>query len=466
VDVMSNIKVGLLPLYIELYDLANPKMRVRIDAFRETIIRELEKRELEVVAAPICRIKPEFEKAVNQFEKEDVDAIITLHLAYSPSLESSEVLARTHLPIIVLDTTPTYNFSPSQAVEEISYNHGIHGVQDMCNLLIRNKKRFFIEAGHWEKSDVLDRIVGCARAVKLAKNMKTARVGRIGEAFEGMGDFAVPANILCSTIGVETIAFDKERYRYVFEEITCEEIDVEIQQDLAKFEAKDLDNEAHKNSTLAGLGIRKWIEKEKLTAFTVNFLAVDKASGIPTVPFLEASKAMSRGIGYAGEGDVLTAALVGTLLSVYPETSFTEMFCPDWENNSIFLSHMGEANLDLMAEKPELVKHEFPYTDACKPVVAHGRFKEGEVTFVDLAPGPDNTYSLIISKGNMLGVEGEDSMKNSIHGWFKPGTPVADFLKNYSVIGGTHHAALIYGDVTQELKYFGELMGWETVEIC
>jgi len=34
---------------------------------------------------------------------------------------------------------------------------------------------------------------------------------------------------------------------------------------------------------------------------------------------------MSRGIGYAGEGDVLTAALTGALLSVYPDTSFTEV---------------------------------------------------------------------------------------------------------------------------------------------
>ncbi len=31
---------------------------------------------------------------------------MTLHLAYSPSLESSDVVAGTDLPIVVLDTTP------------------------------------------------------------------------------------------------------------------------------------------------------------------------------------------------------------------------------------------------------------------------------------------------------------------------------------------------------------------------
>lgn len=462
---MNNIKVGLLPLYIELYDVSNPGMRIRVDAFRDTIIKELQKRGLDVVAAPVCRISPEFEEAVNVFEKENVDAIVTLHLAYSPSLESSDVLAKTKLPIIVLDTTPTYNFSPTQQAEEISYNHGIHGVQDMCNLLIRNKKQFFLEAGHWEKSDVLDRVVGCARSIKLAKNMKSAKVGRVGEAFKGMGDFAIPEDILLSSIGIKTVAFNTESDSKFFENITNEEINNEIQIDLKKFQAPGLDSEVHRNSTIACLGIREWLEKEKLTAFTVNFLAVTKASGIPTMPFMEASKAMARGIGYAGEGDVLTAALVGALLSIYPQTSFTEMFCPDWENNSVFLSHMGEANLDLMDGKPILVESAFPYSDALKPVIAYGRFKEGAATFVNLAPGPDNTYSLVVAEGYMLGVDGQDNMEKSIHGWFKPGADVADFLKEYSQAGGTHHAALVYGNIAQEIKNFGILMGWEVVEI-
>ena len=42
---------------------------------------------------------------------------------------------------------------------------------------------------------------------------------------------------------------------------------------------------------------------------------------------------MARGIGYAGEGDLFTASLVSSLLSVFPETSFSEMFCPDWAGN-------------------------------------------------------------------------------------------------------------------------------------
>lgn len=77
---------------------------------------------------------------------------------YSPSLQSIDALCRLHVPIIVLDTTETVSFDSMTDPVEIMYNHGIHGVQDMCNLLLRRGKKFFIEAGHFEQSDVIARV--------------------------------------------------------------------------------------------------------------------------------------------------------------------------------------------------------------------------------------------------------------------------------------------------------------------
>src|SRR5690606_33459 len=126
---MKKLKIGLLPLYIKLYDDFFPEMEERNYSFYDTIAKELEKKDIEVVPSSICRIEPEFAAAVKRFEAEDADAIVTLHLAYSPSLESASVLAATKLPIIVLDTTPTFDYSPSQHPDELMFNHGIHGVQ-------------------------------------------------------------------------------------------------------------------------------------------------------------------------------------------------------------------------------------------------------------------------------------------------------------------------------------------------
>jgi L-arabinose isomerase len=460
---MPKLKIGLLPLYIKLYDISLPQMRKRIDEFHQIIIDEFKKRDIQVIVVPVCRVESEFIVAVEAFEKEDVDAIVTLHLAYSPSLESSKVIANTKLPVIVLNTTPAFRFTPNQDEEEILYNHGIHGVQDMCNLMKRNKKNFLLESGHWEKSDVLDRIKSCVRAARMAKTMHSARVGTIGGPFIGMGDFAVPYDDLYSQIGVKTITFDTNICKEMLSKITDNEIEAEISEDLTLFKADNIDIQSHKQSVKAGLVVRKWMEKENLSSITINFLAVDSTLNLPCMPFLEVSKAMGRGKGYAGEGDVLTAALVGTLLQVYPETSFTEMFCADWEGNSIFLSHMGEMNLNLASEKPRLIEKDFPYTDAQNPVTAYARFKEGRSALVNLAPSEDGTYTLIVCTGQMLGVSGEDKMKDTIHGWFKPDIPVDKFLTTYSLAGGTHHLAVVYGEVIEEIKKFGIMMGWKVI---
>lgn len=114
---------------------------------------------------------------------------------------------------------------------------------------------------------------------------------------------------------------------------------------------------------MAGLALRRWIEKENLLGFTVNFLSISRNAGLSQMPFLGIAKEMSRGIGYAGEGDVLTAALAGTVSRVLGSASFSEMFCPDWSTDTIFLSHMGEMNISLV--DGQVVLYEKPCLYRC-----------------------------------------------------------------------------------------------------
>ena len=80
-------KIGLLPMYLELYDEVLPEVREEFTPFIKRLQEELESRSINVILANICRLANEFEEAIHRFENEDVDCIVTLHLAYSPSLE-------------------------------------------------------------------------------------------------------------------------------------------------------------------------------------------------------------------------------------------------------------------------------------------------------------------------------------------------------------------------------------------
>jgi L-arabinose isomerase len=82
---------------------------------------------------------------------------------------------------------------------------------------------------------------------------------------------------------------------------------------------------------------------------------------------------------------------------------------------------------------------------------------------VNLAPGPDDRYSLIVAPVVMQEFKGEDRMTDSIHGWFKAPRSVGEFLAEYSRLGGTHHSALVYGKIAEEILDWGKLMRWNAV---
>ena len=464
---MKKIKVGFLPLYIKLYDDSNgPAYRAPMERYMNMAVNMLETQGIEVVMADqVCRIAPEFEAAAAKFNAEDVDAVITMHLAYSPSLESIEALMKLKAPIIVFDSTPDYELIKSAAFKgKIGPNHGIHGVQDMCNLLKRNGVPYYICAGHALHSEVIAELAGMCRAAAVKKAYQTMKVGSVGGSFTGMGDFLISDERYKSDIGAEVLYMTPEVVAEYMAKVTDEEVAAEIAEDAAKYDVKVTWEEEYKAATKSGLAVRKWMEEKGIGSVTCNFLTMD-ICGLPKMPFPECCKVLERGQGYAGEGDVLTAGLVGSLFAAYPATTFTEMFCPDWEQDVILMSHMGESNPNLAQWKPVLCNKAFNYNSCGNTVGIYTCARQGDATIVNLAPMNDS-FNLVLCPGKMLDIGLErGAYKSATQGWFKPNKPLPQFLKEYSLAGGTHHSAMVYDVNIEELKAFGEMMGFNVIVI-
>ena len=433
----------------------------------EKLIDLLRRQGLDVIPAEeLCRVKEEFDRAVARFNELDVDAVITQHLAYSPSLESIEALLRLKAPIIVFDTTPDYQLlAVADSKNCIDNDHGIHGVQDMCCMLQKNHRPYYICAGHAFHSDVVSRVAGMCRAAAAKKAFQHARIGSVGGSFIGMGDFLIDEERYRREIGPTVHYMTPEISRKYLAQVTEAEVDAEIAADRARCRMEIDNEENYRAATRSGLAVRKWMEAEQLNCCTVNFLTLDRC-GLPKMPFVECCKILERGLGYAGEGDVLTAGLVGALAAVYPDTTFTEMFCPDWERDVLLLSHMGESNPRLAQWKPLVASMRFRYNSCGDTVGMYNCYRPGKVVFVNLAP-MDGCYHLIVTAGEMLeeGLQ-EGAYRKNTQGWFKPCKKLDAFLEEFSYAGGTHHSAMVYGADPAEICAFGRMMGFRVIEIC
>jgi len=483
--------IGLLPLYLALYDELLPDLRSEFDGFIGDIVAGFEARGIAVRTVAPCCVSSEFDAAVQQFEADGIDAIVTLHLAYSPSLESVDALCATSLPIVMLDTTMDAAYGLDVRAERLMYNHGIHGVMDLASVLRRRGKAYDIVAGHCADRTVLEKAadrVQCicnalpeppADLVSVEADVERSggshpgcplqgnRVLRIGDAFCGMGDFTVEPALLRERFGIEVEQVGLEELDEAVEGITDAAVVAELATDQERFDC-ELDEAVHRQSVRVGLGLRELLSAGGYHGFSINFQEFNRTDrAADTMPFMEISKAMARGIGYAGEGDVMTAALVGALAREFDAVTFTEIFCPDWTGNSLFLSHMGEISPGVAGDRPRIcAKPAFDGKSATTAVLTCA-VRPGPAVFVNLAPGPNDSFSLIVAPVEVLAENGslDPAMRDTVRAWIRPQGSVSDFLESYSRAGGTHHSALVLGDHADAVVAFGRSLSVETCVI-
>lgn len=459
-----SLRIGLLPLYLKLYDDFLPDGRAGCEAILREVEAGLVRLGAKVVTAKVVRTAAEAAAAVRGLESGKVDCLVTLHLAYSPSLETAPALVRSKLPLVLLDTSPDASFGPDTDPARIMANHGVHGVMDLASVLRRRGRPFEIVAGHPRESRVLDRVVELARAARAARSLRGMRVARIGTEFPGMGDFSVSPQVLKKTFGIEAWQVGPAVLAKEMASVSSEAVREEMALDGERYDVR-ADEAIHRRSVHVGLALRAFLEKQRLDAFTANFMAFQDPKG-SVMPFLEISKALARGIGYAGEGDLLTAALVGALARGFGETAFTEIFCADWRGNGLFLSHMGETNPALAPDKPRVVTKDYPFLRSGPTAAIAGGLRPGPAVYVNLVPGPRGTFHLVVVPVEMLPDTKRDDLRDVVRGWMRPvRRPTPEFLEEYSMQGGTHHAALVYGERAEAISAFARFAGMPAVVI-
>ena len=148
----------------------------------------------------------------------------------------------------------------------------------------------------------------------------------------------------------------------------------------------EISREQYDATERVGLAIRSWLEREGFTAFTMNFEAAGRYAAFQPCHFRRQARAWRMALAMRAKAMVLTAAFVGALLRSYPDTTFAEMFCPNWRGNSVFFSHMGEFNLNIAQGRPHMILKDFPFAPGFDPTCCMGCFRAGDACYANLAP--------------------------------------------------------------------------------
>jgi L-arabinose isomerase len=223
----------------------------------------------------------------------------------------------------------------------------------------------------------------------------------------------------------------------------------------------------HAAAVRLSLALEQIAKEDGLGALAVHFLAVSEDERIETLPFLAASRMLADGYGYAGEGDVACAALVATLQRIAGPASFTEMFAMDFDDKSVLMAHMGEANYAMARpdRKPLLTKRSFKLAPTkFDPATPCFSLAPGPATLGSLSVAPEGRFRLVISEGEVADWGPFPAMETP-HFKFAPKTAFENAIEAWSRAGGSHHQAICRGHRAELLACLAEAVGMEAVTV-
>lgn len=459
-------KIGLLGLMIELYERLGPELRQKQDRFARQLAASW--KWADVLWPGVANTRQKVHQALRHFESESCDVIVVLCLTYAPSLIAARALLDTPLPVVLLDTQKDPGCGSEPSVDFLMQNHGVHGVQDLANVLLRGGRTVPIVVGHWRCEETTQALKDCCLAACGRNLLHHMRIGLVGRSMSGMGDLAIDETTFALAIGPEVVPVNTTKIADIIKNLSQNQVKTRIAENTRTFEIdQELSHAEHAAAVKFSLALEKIANDDGLDALAVYFLTVSDDGRLPTLPFLAASRLMADGLGYAGEGDIACAALVAVLQQLAGPASFTEMFAMDFEDGSVLMQHMGEANYTMCRtdRKPLLTKRHFPLAptpfDPATPCFA---FEPGPATLCSLSAASHGRFRIVIAEGEVLDWGPFPTLRTP-HFKFKPTTGLNTAIETWSRIGGSHHQAICWGHRARLLSRLAGMLGIESIAV-
>ncbi|QPC82961.1 L-arabinose isomerase [Phototrophicus methaneseepsis] len=355
----------------------------------------------------------------------------------------------------------------------MNLNQAAHGDREYGFIVSRMRRNRKVIVGHWQDSDVQERLGVWARAACAwadCQNMKVVRFGdnmrfvavTEGDKVEAQRRLGWSVNTYGVGDLVEVVNSASESDINAL--VDAYEASYSLADDLKKGGAR---HSSIVEAARIEYGLRKFIEDGGFKAFTTTF---EDLHGLAQLPGLAPQRLMADDIGFAGEGDWKTAALVRAMkvMSAGLEggTSFMEDYTYHMNPNGMKVlgAHMLEICPSIAAGKPSLEVH---------PLGIGGKADPARLVFTS-ATGPainaslmdmGNRFRMVVNDVDVVTPEQDMPKLPVARALWETKPNFKDALAAWIYAGGAHHTGFSLSLTWEHMNDFAEMAGIEFLHI-
>jgi L-arabinose isomerase len=398
--------------------------------------------------------------------------IITWMHTFSPAKMWIGGLSELRKPLLHLHTQFNRDIPwDSIDMDFMNLNQSAHGDREYGFIGARMGIARKVVVGHWEDSDVRERLgrwMRTAVAFTESRNLKVARFGdnmrevavTEGDKVEAQIKFGWSVNGYGIGDLVQYIKdVPEQKVKELFDEYA------ELYDIVPEGFHEGPVRESIREQARIELGLRAFLEERNFTAFTTTF---EDLHGMKQLPGLAVQRLMAEGYGFGGEGDWKTAALV-RMMKIMADgkgTSFMEDYTYHFEpgNEMILGAHMLEVCPTIAATRPRIEVH--PLSIGGKEDPARLVFDGGEgaavnASLIDLG----HRFRLIVNEVDAVKPEHNMPKLPVARILWKPRPSLRDSAEAWILAGGAHHTCFSFAVTAEQLQDFAEMTGIECVVI-
>ena len=353
----------------------------------------------------------------------------------------------------------------------MNLNQAAHGDREFGFITARMRLPRKVVVGYWGEAGTVAEISGWTRAALGWHESQHLKVARFGDNMRNVavteGDKVEAQRVFGWTVSGYGIGDLTDRMAQISDAEVTKLVDEYREQYTITKEHERADSLA--DAARIELGMRAFLTEGGFGAFTDTF---EDLHGMAQLPGIATQRLMASGIGFGGEGDWKTAALV-RLMKVMASglpggTSFMEDYTYDFAGApnewKVLGAHMLEICPTIAAGKPTLEVHPLGIGGKADPVRLVFTAPAGPAvvaTIIDMG----SRFRMIVNEIDVVAPQAElPKLPVARAVWLpKPDLKVAAAAWIYA--GGAHHTGFSQALTMEHLESFAEIAGIELVRI-